>query len=296
MSSIEDLVAEVRSFMEEHRLAEYPQALDLDSESGFHVEWENEDWRAFLLLAPTVGSSVVYVGTVEYSADSYMGPEDEEGEGSLPKRGPVFRDARFFEDDDFALVSLIGKEHDGEIISLRIAYVAGGVAHSWTTFARWYEETLSELVEIRERRELVGERVLIGLRDLQERSIREDWATQVAHDRRFFEAQPVPSVRQRITLEILAEFSGLPASDSGLEGVSWSVAAAARHLLPQVKRDLEEEAIERIPELAAELIRRHPDWATLRVGVREKHAKSYLIENVGMNLPLVAEEAARYKD
>ncbi len=294
--SVEDLIVEIRSFLEENRLVEYPQALNLDFDSIAHVEWDDENWQAFLKLAPAVGSKVVYVGTFEFSAemDDTTGGEDE-GESSEKKGIPTINDLRYDEDDDDAVVRLFGRDHDGEVSSLRLAYVAGGVAHSWMTFAPWYEEALSTVVELRERRELVGGTVLSNLNELRDRSIQEDWAATVAHDRRFFTAQAIPSVRQQATLEILTEITGIDSSDPLLVGVSWSTSSSARTLLPEVKSELEDEAIGHLPELASELVGRHPEWATLRVALREKYARSYLIEEIGMSLPMVAGELARYR-
>jgi hypothetical protein len=79
-------------------------------------------------------------------------------------------------------------------------------------------------------------------------------------------------------------------------GVSTSVAHEAKRLIPQVKAEFEQEAMNQLSNLAAEVIHRHPDWATFRVGVRESHAKAHLIEMYGTNLPLIMEEIARYKD
>jgi len=287
--SLESLASEIRSFIHANDLVEYPQVLDADPEYGFlRVDWDNEDWRAFLLLASVVGSRVVYVGTTEYSSESVLGPEPDTGEGPVQI---MYRD-----DDETVLGKILGRKHDGETNTLRLAYVAEDVVHTWTTFAPWYEEALSSLEDVRERGEFLNEKIQVVIRELQERANREDWVTKVARDRRFFEAPPIPSVRQRIALEILAEISGLPATDSALVGQSWAVSAAAKSELAQVKRDLEEDAMGRLSELALDLMRQHPDWATLRITLREQYAKAYVIEKIGINLPVVAREVARYKD
>lgn len=284
-NSFDGLAAEIRIFMETNNLVQYPQALEWGAGSGMRVEWTDENWREFLLLAPVVGSSVVYIDETEFSVDDLSEEESEF----------AFHDSPFLDGDTVALISLIAREHDGETCAIRLAYVAGGVVHSWVAFAPWYEDALARIAETRQHHESRADDVVREIRELEDRSIQEDWATQVARDRRFYSAQALPSVRQKIALEIVTEISGLPSSHDGLERVSWSIAAAARHLLPQVKRDLEEDAIERLSELAAKLVNEHPEWATLRVGVREKYAKAFVIEEIGLNLPLVAEEIARFK-
>ena len=295
--SIENLTSEILLFMAANHLVEYPRALESDSESILQVEWESDDWRTFLLLASVVGTNVVYVGISKFAFDSDEVTINEmEGGGLEAREGPSLRDLRFSEDDDDAVFRLFGRKHEGEAISLSLAYAASGVVHSWTMFAPWYEEALSTLEELRERRELVGETILSGARELRDRAVREGWALTVARDRRFFTAQAIPSVRQQITLAILTEITGINSSDPLLVGVSWSTSSSAKSLLPQVKRELEDESIARVPQLTSELIRIHPEWATLRVALREKYARAFLIETIGMNLPIVTEEIARYSE
>ena len=100
-------------------------------------------------------------------------------------------------------------EHNGETDSVFVTYVAGGVVHAWSELAPWRVEAAEEVIHS------------YGAQDQRvgafaARAKKEQWSRAIAHDRRFYAAEPVD--QYSVAYALLAELSGLPPEDSVLHG------------------------------------------------------------------------------
>jgi hypothetical protein len=259
MDKLERLQKDIRAHVESIGLLCFPEAVTADP-SALVVIWPGNDWKEFLSFAPRLGVKVIYLGTTIFED---LGDEDG---GEIDLEAP--------------------SEHDGEIDAVVVTYVAGGILHTWSEAAPWRIEAMVREVNEFGDRDAKAEA-------LRERAQQEEWAQNLAHDRRFYGTARVD--RRAASTAILAELSGLSEDDPLLDKVRWSVIREADAHLPQVREALTDEGLSAKAALAAELVVAHPDWSTMRVALREKYARTLVKERFGMPLPIVAEEVARYK-
>ena len=260
MNDLERFAKEIRKHVEGLGLVCFPEAID-DDASSLVVRWPGEDWKEFLAFAPKLGVGVVYVGSRIFED---LGDEDYEVDA-----------------DPEGL-----SEHDGEIDTVLVTYVAGGVLHSWRRVAQWRVEAMVREVTAFGDRDAKAEK-------LKERAEQEGWAHALAHDRRFYGAARTD--QRAACTTVLAELAGVPETDSLLNDVPRAVIREANELLPEVREGLQDDGLSHKADLAAELVDTHPDWWTMRVALREKYARTLVKERYGMALPIVAEEVARHK-
>jgi len=255
MDKLELLTKEITRHVDELGPLCFPEAIDADS-APLVVHWPGEDWKQFLAFAPTLGVTVIYVGTTTFDY------EDEEEIA-----------------DELA-------ELNGEIDSVLVTYVAGGVVHAWTQLAPWRVEAAVKAVHS------------FGAQDQRvvafaERAKKEQWSRTIAHVRRFYTAEPVD--RYSVAYALLAELSGLSQEDSVLLDAGRWIVSDAHSRIFEVREKLTDEGLSQKATLAAELAQAHPDWSSMRVALREKYARTLVKETYGMALTIVAAEVARYK-
>jgi len=259
MDKLKLLAQEIATHVKELGLLYFPEAIDADS-APLVVHWPGEDWKQFLAFAPTLGVSVIYLGTTTFVYEDEYDDEEE-----IP--------------EELA-------EHSGETDSVLVTYVAGGVVHAWSELAPWRVEAAEEVIHSYGAQD---QRVLV----FAERAKNEQWSRAIANDRRFYAAEPVD--QYSVAYALLAELSGLPQEDTVLLNAGRWIVSDAHSRIFEVREKLTDEGLSQKATLAAELAKAHPDWSSMRVALREKYARTLVKETYGMALTIVAAEVARYK-
>lgn len=267
----------------------YPETPILENGDRLAVaNWPDEDWGAFLDIAEAVGARLIYAESVD---------ADEETLDEF-----IANIEMYDEDSKHANVAKHLRDHINHPYRIEAGFMNQGLYHQWALEADWWIAIERLLRELRPNQHETEDDDFDDQGEdrhaLYERVESEGWIRQIARDRRFLLAEQWSSEEEQLVAEMLGAFLHQQIDAKGEHrSLIRRVSSHARRLFAsEIRDELQDEIIEQIPRLAAELENLHDDWRSTTMPIREGYARRYIKDRFGYPFSLAVKKVARQKE